>query len=465
MAGPFSPFEAKMRRGRVPDVAIESFRRHYQTLVDDPNGSAGMIRSAQIRSPAHVDEVERLPDLRSTGEAALRDTLVLKLNGGLGTGMGMSGPKSLLPAKHDLTFLEVIVKQMRHLRDLHGCRLPLVLMNSFRTRDDSLTALRRYGAPESGLSSDFLQHRVPKVSAETMQPISWPADPDAEWCPPGHGDIYAALISSGLLAEIRKQKYRYLFVSNVDNLGAVLDLNVLGWFVHESVPFLMEVTTRTEADRKGGHLAVGEDGRLLLREAAQCHDDDRASFQDIERFRYFNTNSLWIDVEALSQLIEQYGCPTLPLIRKRNPVDPSRRESPEVYQLESAMGAAISLFKGSRALSVPRRRFAPVKSTNDLLGVWSDAYILTESFEVVPSPARTFGPLVVDLDSDFFTSVGQLRDRLTDDDVPSLVGCERLTVTGDVRFGRGVRCSGSVAITAGDGGQRRVEDGEHLRGS
>ncbi len=464
MAGPFSAFEAKMRRGRVPDVAIESFRRHYQTLVDDPDGSAGMIRSAQIGSPAEVDEVERLPDLRRVGEAALRDTLVLKLNGGLGTGMGMSGPKSLLPAKHGLAFLEVIAKQVLHLRDRHGCRLPLVLMNSYRTRDDSLAALRRYDAPTSGLSPDFLQHRVPKVSAETMQPISWPADPDVEWCPPGHGDIYAALISSGMLAEIRQQKYRYLFVSNADNLGAVLDLNILGWFVHESIPFLMEVTTRTEADRKGGHLASGEDGRLLLREAAQCHDDDRASFQDIERFSYFNTNSLWIDVAALSQLIERHGCPTLPLIRKCNPVDPSRRESPVVYQLESAMGAAISLFEGARALSVPRRRFAPVKSTNDLFGVWSDAYVLTESFEVVPSPARRFGALVVDLDPAYFKSVDQLRDRLTDDDVPSLVDCERLTVKGDVRFGRGVRLSGSVAITAGAGGELRIADGEHVRG-
>jgi len=69
------------------------------------------------------------------------------------------------------------------------------------------------------------------------------------------------------------------------------------------------VTRRTAADRKGGHLARRTaDGRLLLREVAQCPDADLESFQDISRHKYFNTNSLWLRLDALkAQLAADAG--------------------------------------------------------------------------------------------------------------------------------------------------------------
>ena len=192
----------------------------------------------------------------------------------------------------------MIARQVLALRERHRARLPLVLMNSFHTREESLEALERYRDLPADVPSDFVQNKEPKLDVESLTPVSWPDDPELEWCPPGHGDLYTALVTSGMLDALLEHDYRYAFVSNSDNLGAVLDPGILGWLASERVPFAMEVADRTAADRKGGHLARRADGRLVLREIAQTPEEDLDSFQDVERFRYFNTNTLWIDLRC-----------------------------------------------------------------------------------------------------------------------------------------------------------------------
>ena len=210
-----------------------------------------------------------------------------------------------------------------------------------------------------------------------------PADREKEWCPPGHGDIYTALVTSNMLELLLSEGYEYAFVSNSDNLGAELDLQILGYFAANRVPFLMEVADRTPADRKGGHLAQRPDGQLILRESAQCPPDEEAEFQDIKRYRYFNTNNLWINLRSLEHRLEEHqGVMPLPLIRNEKPVDPPNPETPRVYQLETAMGAAIAVFEGAQAMRVPRSRFAPVKKNSDLLVIMSDAYRLGEDYRL-----------------------------------------------------------------------------------
>ena len=92
-----------------------------------------------------------------------------------------------------------------------------------------------------------------------------------EWCPPGHGDLYAALEGSGTLDKLLADGIKYMFVSNSDNLGAVMDLTLLTHFAESDSPFMMECADRTVNDKKGGHLAVrNADSQLILREAAMC---------------------------------------------------------------------------------------------------------------------------------------------------------------------------------------------------
>jgi UTP--glucose-1-phosphate uridylyltransferase len=456
---PFAPFAAKMAAEQVPDLAIEVFRRYYAELR---SGADGLIAEREIEPVREVPDLVALPDPGPAGIEALRRTVLIKLNGGLATSMGMTRAKSLLEIKAGLSFLDVIAQQVQHLRATYDCPLPLILMNSFRTRDDSLEALAPHRLEVEGLPLDFLQHKVPRIGAEDLAPVVWPDQTEHEWCPPGHGDIYTALVTRGLLEELRSFGIRYAFVSNADNLGATVDLRIPAWMEAEAVPFAMEVTDRTAADSKGGHLALrAGDGQLLLREAAQCSAEDAAAFQDIERHRYFNTNNLWLDLDALhAELAARDQMLPLPMIRNEKPVDPRDAASPKTLQLETAMGAAIECFAGARALRVSRTRFAPVKTTNDLLAVASDAYELTSDHRIVRH-AETSPDLAVDLDPAFFKRIDQFEARFADGP-PSLRGCQRLRVRGDVHFGAAVVARGRAEVVAPAGEVLRIPDGEQL---
>ncbi len=452
----FAPFAERMRAEKLPEIVIRTFQYYYKQLVE---GHTGLISEAEVRPVESLPDLEALPArLAEVGRAALPRALLLKLNGGLGTGMGLEKAKSLLTVKDGLTFLDVAAHQAL------SSGVPLVLMNSFNTRADSLAALRRYPELWGDLPLDFLQHKAPKVAQADLRPVDWPADPELEWCPPGHGDIYTALVTSGLLDALIAKGYAYALVSNADNLGAILDPVILGYFVENQLPFLMEVADRTAADRKGGHLARRIDGGLILRESAQCPPEDADAFQEIDRHKYFNTNNLWLSLPALKQLLaERDGILGLPMIRNHKTVDPRDPDSTPVYQLETAMGAAIALFAGAGALRAPRTRFAPVKTTDDLLAVRSDAYVLTDDYQVIPDPARTLGPIMVSLDPAYYRLIDDLEARFPYGP-PSLIACEGLTVRGDVRFGRAVTCRGIVEIVNESGAQAEIADGAVVEG-
>ncbi|MDX6648336.1 MAG: UTP--glucose-phosphate uridylyltransferase [Solirubrobacteraceae bacterium] len=447
--------EEKMAAAGVPDVAIATFRHYYRQLEA---GETGLVPEDSIAPVPSLPSAEDLPD--PSGAAQVLDQAVaIKLNGGLGTSMGMTRAKSLLPVKDGLTFLDVIVRQVLDLRARHGARLPLVLMNSFYTREDSLAALAGHDGIEADVPLDFVQNKEPKLLVDDLTPVSWPADPDLEWCPPGHGDLYTALVTSGMLEALLGAGYRYAFVSNSDNLGAVLDPRILAWFAGQRIPFLMEVADRTEADRKGGHLAArASDGQLVLREIAQTPKSDLDAFQDVERHRFFNTNTLWVDLRALGDVLAaRDNVLGLPMIVNRKTVDPGDSSSPAVFQLETAMGSAISVFEGAAALRVPRERFAPVKTTNDLLALRSDCYELTGDARIVEVPDLDGGPPLVDLDPAYYKLLDDFEARFPAGP-PSLVDCRRLRVRGDVTFGAGVVARGDVDLV----GPRRVDDGAIL---
>ena len=410
---------------------------------------------------AEAPELDDLPSPSPESDGVAR-TVVVKLNGGLGTSMGMTGPKSLVEVKDGLTFLDVAARQVLALRESTGARLPLVLMNSFYTREESLAALRRHPGIESDVPLDFVQGRFPKLRADDLRPVSWPEDPELEWAPPGHGDLYTSLVTSGMLETLLERGYRYAFVSNIDNLGAVVEPRILAWMERERLPFVMEVATRTEADRKGGHLARRRsDGRLVLREIAQTPEEDLDAFQTTGRHPFFNSNTIWIDLRRLADGLGDRGVLGLPMIANSKTVDPTDPSSPAVIQIETAMGAAIGVFEGAAAVHVPRSRFAPVKTTDQLLALRSDAYELTRDARVQLVPERGETPPIVKLDPRHYRLLADFEARFPAGP-PSLVRCERLSVVGDVVFGAGVVVRGAVEVSAANGGQLRVPDGTVL---
>jgi UTP--glucose-1-phosphate uridylyltransferase len=359
--------------------------------------------------------------------------------------MGMDKAKSLLPARKGKTFLDIIVDQVRHARSTYGIQLPLLFMNSFRTQTDTLAALAPYtDLPVAGLDLGFMQNQEPKLRADDLTPVEWPADPSLEWCPPGHGDLYTALATSGTLDRLLELGYRYASVSNSDNLGAGPSATIAGWFAASGAPYAAEICRRTAADRKGGHLAIRKsDQQLILRDTAQTPKEEMHFFTDEFRHPFFHTNNLWFDLEVLERTLrERKSVLGLPLIKNEKTVDPADPSSPKVIQIETAMGSAVEVFEGATAIGVGRDRFLPVKTTSDLLVLRSDAYELEASGQLTkvadPTP-------VVDLDVRYYKIIADF-DRRFPAGAPSLSEARDLEVNGDWTFEAGVRVIGEVRL-------------------
>ncbi|HET9648441.1 MAG TPA: UTP--glucose-1-phosphate uridylyltransferase [Microlunatus sp.] len=440
----------KMTAAGVAPQAIEVFSHYYRQLEEGVTGYIAEDSIEPLTSPDLLSDVEVSED---QAREALAKTVIIKLNGGLGTSMGMDKAKSLLPVRSGKSFLDLIVSQVLAARQTYGARLPLLFMNSFRTQDDTLAALAPYDELEvDGLGLDFLQNSEPKLRADDLTPVEWPADPTLEWCPPGHGDLYTALEGSGILDKLLEQGYRYASVSNSDNLGAAPDATIAGWFAASGAPYAAEICRRTAADRKGGHLAVRKaDQQLILRDTAQTADDELHYFTDEHRHPFFHTNNLWFDLEVLSRTLkERNSVLGLPLIKNEKTVDPADSSSPKVVQIESAMGAAIEVFPGATAIGVGRERFLPVKTTNDLLLLRSDIYAvgadgrLTKVVDDAP---------LIELDSKYYKTIGAFEQRFPSG-APSLKEATGLAVKGDWTFEDDVKVIGAVSLD--DPGEPRV---------
>ena len=431
-----------MESNGVMDAAILAFLRAYRLIA---SGSSGEVSESEISPADSVLDYKALPEVTSADPELLKQTVVIKLNGGLGTSMGLEKVKSLLEVRPGVAFLDLMARQILSLREGTGSDVGFLLMNSKASSDDTREYLAK-SVPALGDPADLelLQNWAPKLVAETLEPVSHPSNPDLEWCPPGHADVYPTLQGSGWLDRLLDSGVKYAFISNSDNLGAVLDPVLLTYFATSGAPFLMEVTRRTDADKKGGHLATrNADGRLILREVAQCPKEDLEAFQDIDRHQFFNTNNIWVNLESLKEVMAaNEGVLNLPVIRNSKTVDPRDSSSTPVYQLEQAMGSAVECFEGAAAVNVPRSRFAPVKSTADLFVLRSDAYEVSDDGRVMLAASRNGVPPNVNLSGEY-----KLVDSLDDLGLPSLVEARELTVSGPVGFAEGVVIKGKVSVS------------------
>ncbi len=444
-----------MRRDGLPAPVITNFERLFECVL---RGETGIIQEEEIEP---VSSVDSLNDLIAAGDVALEGRklldklVVVRLNGGLGTTMGLERAKSLLKVKDGYSFNDVIALQLRALSSEMGVSIPLIHMTSFSTDGDVQRVMSEYvDLSPSGLPATFQQHRHPKIYLDSFSPAK-ESDADLNWNPPGHGDIYPSLIATGLAEKLLAMGKRYLFVANADNLGATVEPAILGYLARTGAPFLMETAERTKADAKGGHLARRRStGRLLLRESSQAPTTESGDiipqFQDVSLYRHFNTNNIWLDLEAVVEVARTHeGTVPLPLISNKKTVNPRDKSSRKVVQIETAMGAAIEVFEGSRALQVPRSRFAPVKSNNDLLVVRSDAYVLNSNFTMTVNPERKVPGLpLVSLDTNHYGLIKEFDRRMKV--VPSLVHAESLTVQGDITFTHPVAVVGRVVVKSSD---------------
>ncbi|CAL1275402.1 unnamed protein product [Larinioides sclopetarius] len=389
----------------------------------------------------------------------LSKLVVVKLNGGLGTTMGCTGPKSIIPVRNELTFLDLTVQQIEHLNKTYDIDVPLVLMNSFNTDEDTHKVLPKYRGLRIKIYT-FNQSRYPRLNKESLLPIGRTLNnPDPEsWYPPGHGDFYEAFYNSGLLEMFIANGREYCFISNIDNLGATVDLKILNLLLNpgksQSHEFVMEVTDKTKGDVKGGTL-IQYENKIRLLEIPQVPKDRVDEFKSVNKFKIFNTNNLWMKLKTIASLVEEHRL-NMEII-----VNPKHLDNGiNVIQLETAAGAAMKDFDGAIGINVPRSRFLPVKKTSDLLLVMSNLYNMKNG-SLIMSPERAFPttPLVKLGDLHFL----KVRDFLSRfDSIPDMLELDHLTVSGDVTFGRGVSLKGTVIIIANHGDRIDIPNGACL---
>ncbi|KAA3471442.1 UTP--glucose-1-phosphate uridylyltransferase-like [Gossypium australe] len=418
------------------------------------SGEAQQIEWSKIQTPTDevvvpYDTLAPLSDDPAETKKLLDKLVVLKLNGGLGTTMGCTGPKSVIEVRNGFTFLDLIVQQIENLNKKYGCNVPLVLMNSFNTHDDTLKIVDKYANSNIQIHT-FNQSQYPRLVAEDFTPFPCKGQPGKDgWYPPGHGDVFPALMNSGKLATFLSQDKEYAFVANSDNLGAIVDLKILNHLVKNKNEYCMEVTPKTLADVKGGTL-ISYEGKVQLLEIAQVPDAHVNEFKSIEKFKIFNTNNLWLNLNAVKRLVEADA------LKMEIIPNPKEVEGTKVLQLETAAGAAIRFFDHAIGINVPRSRFLPVKATSDLLLVQSDLYTLVDGFVSRNSARANPENPSIELGPEF-KKVSNFLSRFKT--IPSIINLDSLTVTGDVWFGAGIVLKGKVKIAAKPGEKLEIPDG------
>ncbi|KAF5273103.1 hypothetical protein FQA39_LY07593 [Lamprigera yunnana] len=391
----------------------------------------------------------------------LAKLIVVKLNGGLGTSMGCHGPKSVISVRNDLTFLDLTVQQIEHLNKTYKANVPLILMNSFNTDEDTEKVLRKYKNLNVEIHS-FNQSCYPRINRETLLPIAKNSnyEDDLEaWYPPGHGDFYESFQNSGLLKKFIDGGREYCFISNIDNLGATVDLNILKFLVYPKNgdvkhEFVMEVTDKTRADVKGGTL-IQYENKLRLLEIAQVPKEHVDDFKSVKTFKFFNTNNIWAKLDAIERVLKENKLNMEIIINSK-----SLKNGVNVIQLETAVGSAMKSFEGGIGINVPRSRFLPVKKTSDLLLVMSNLYNLKNG-SLVMSPQRMFPTTpLVKLGENHFSKVHEFLGRFAN--IPDIIELDHLTVSGDVTFGGKVSLKGTVIIIANHGDRIDIPAGAAL---
>ncbi|KAG9442532.1 hypothetical protein H6P81_018386 [Aristolochia fimbriata] len=418
------------------------------------SGDAQQIEWSKIQTPTDevvvpYDSIAPPPEDLTEMKKLLDKLVVLKLNGGLGTTMGCTGPKSVIEVRNGLTFLDLIVVQIESLNNKYGCKVPLLLMNSFNTHDDTQKIVEKYTNSNVEIHT-FNQSQYPRLVIEDFLPLPSKGNTGKDgWYPPGHGDVFPSLMNSGKLDSLLSQGKEYVFVANSDNLGAVVDLKILSHLVHHQNEYCMEVTPKTLADVKGGTL-ISYEGRVQLLEIAQVPDEHVNEFKSIEKFKIFNTNNLWVNLKAIKRLVEAEA------LKMEIIPNPKEVDGVKVLQLETAAGAAIRFFEKAIGINVPRSRFLPVKATSDLLLVQSDLYTVVDGFvirnEVRTNPANPS----VELGPEF-KKVSNFLGRFKS--IPSIIELDSLKVTGDVWFGANITLKGNITVAAKSGVKVEIPDG------
>jgi len=240
-------------------------------------------------------------------------------------------------------------------------------MNSFNTDTDTKRVISKYETAGVTIYT-FNQSRYPRLDSTSKLPLPVNSNEKENWYPPGHGDFLCSFVNSSIFPTILKSK-KYIFLSNVDNIGAIVDPKIAKLVSDKDLDFCIELIPKSKNDLKGGTI-IEYENRLTLMEIAQVPKDKVEDFQDLNKFKVFNTNNVWMNVQSVERVVKSGKLfDNIDIIENRKCF-----EGRNVIQLETAIGCAIAAFDKTCCVVVSKKRFLPVKTCNDLLVVRSDLY-------------------------------------------------------------------------------------------
>ena len=431
---------------KITKSDCENFKVIYKNYLKSKNKK---INWSKVKRPDEnlIAKYKDLENFKEEDKNIIDKVAILKLNGGLGTTLGCEGPKSMLVVKSEECFLDLVIKNLKKINKKFKSNIPLILMNSFNTEKKTAKFLRKYNNIKT-----FNQSCFPRISSSNLLPIDLTMGSEALY-PPGHGDLLISLEKSGLLDELLKEGKEYLFISNIDNLGADFDQKILKYFSQENLDFLMELTEKTRNDIKGGTL-INYKNKLKLLEIAQVPIENLKDFTSNRLFKIFNTNNIWINLKSLKKLSNEDI--KLDIIENKKKLS----NGEEVIQLETAIGAAISLFKKTSGLIVSRDRFRPVKNVSDLFIIRSNLF--KEKGGLLKINKKRINKQLpnIKLLGEDFKDVNCFDEMFKD--IPNLLELDHLTVYGNVYFGKNITLKGTVIIIAGKNQTIRIPENSIL---
>ena len=244
--------QQKMSKLGYDERIIGLFLRYYEKLS---SGDRGIIRESEIL-PVEYGSVEKFCDIPKVADTQNK-TAVIKLNGGLGTSMGMDFPKSFVEVREGKRFIDLAAENSSE-------RTPLIFMNSAATREMTDKFITENPQIKHGnIAPAFLQHSFPKILKDTLGLAEFPQNSACEFNPAGHGDVYMALYLSGILGELLKENFDFAFISNIDNTGAVFDRSIADYMAKNGISFLMEVAVGAKWTKKAGILQKQGTGAIF----------------------------------------------------------------------------------------------------------------------------------------------------------------------------------------------------------
>ncbi|CAN1226241.1 UTP--glucose-1-phosphate uridylyltransferase [Linum grandiflorum] len=410
-----------------PSISSKELGKEFQRSEQSKSITRTSSATDEVLVVPYESLVPILEDSEETKQI-LDKLVVVKLNSTLGTAVGFNGPKSMIDVRDGVTSLDLLVNQIQNLNQKYGSDIPLVLINSARTHDDTSKVLEQY----STSNIDILPVQQGQQLGESPDVL----ENENKLYASDQAAALRSLIDSGALDVLLAKGKEYVLVVSPDNSAVAVDAKILNHLITNKIVLCMEVMP-TPGYYSTNPMVNDSEGNFQLGEIAED-----PSAHSMEKFKFISTKTLWLSLNAIKRLADTNSL-KVDNVSTSEEVEDNQLPSQDFLPL-----SVTQLFDKAVGINVPQSRFLQLNTTSDLLLVKSDLYAVIDG-SLARNPFRS-SPLDPSIQlGPEFEKIDHFESRFQS--IPSIVELDALKVTGDVWFGAGVTLKGNVSINAKPG--------------